>query len=177
MASSGWTPRCTVSTRWTSAQPSTAWQRRGDHSSRHTFNISTQSVQESVPAVLQPLGALAQAARAAIRTAPVDKRRSSKQHPSAKAQQLAANTSTNSNINSQSSNTGGGLPSNAPRKPCKNCKSTSHGTKWCPSTKCFEKNCGKTLASADERKIYFIQEYGHLSKPATPPLKSSLKDS
>jgi hypothetical protein len=56
-------------------------------------------------------------------------------------------------------------------------QSTSHGTKCCSSTKCFEKNCGKTLASADERKIYFIQEYGHLSKPATPPLKSSLKDS
>ena len=62
------------------------------------------------------------------------------------------------------------------REPCKNCKSTSHGTKWCPSTKCYEKNCGQTFASADERKAHFIQEHGFTSKPATPPLKSSFKD-
>ncbi len=92
------------------------------------------------------------------------------------AQQLASNTSANSNINYQSSNTGGGSPSNATREPCKNCKSTSHGTKWCPSPKCYEKNCGKTFASADERKAHFIQEHGFTSKPATPPPKSSLKD-
>ena len=54
------------------------------------------------------------------------------------AQQLASNTSANSNINYQSSNTGGGSPSNGTREPCKNCKSTSHGTKWCPSRKCYE---------------------------------------
>jgi hypothetical protein len=92
------------------------------------------------------------------------------------AQQLAANTSANSNINYQSSNTGCGSPNNARRKQCKNCKSTSHGTKWCPSTKFYEKNCGKTFASADEGKTHFIQEHGFTSKPATPPLKSSLKD-
>jgi hypothetical protein len=92
------------------------------------------------------------------------------------AQQLASNTSANSNINYQSSNTGGGSPSNGTREPCKNCKSTSHGTKWCQSPKSFEKNCGKTFASADERKAHFIQEHGFTSKPATPPLKSSLKD-
>ncbi len=92
------------------------------------------------------------------------------------AQQLASNTSANSNINYQSSNTGGGSPSNGTREPCKNCKSTSHGTKWCPSPKCYEKNCGKTFASSDERKAHFIQEHGFTSKPATPPLKSSLKD-
>jgi hypothetical protein len=74
------------------------------------------------------------------------------------AQQLAFNTSANSNINYQSSNTGGGSPSNGTREPCKNCKSTSHGTKWCQSPKCFEKNCGKTFASADERKAHFIQD-------------------
>jgi hypothetical protein len=62
------------------------------------------------------------------------------------------------------------------REPCKNCKSTSHGTKWCPSPKCYEKNCGKTFASADERKAHFIQELGFTSKPTTLPLKSSLKD-
>jgi hypothetical protein len=45
------------------------------------------------------------------------------------AQQLASNTSANSNINYLSSNTGGGSPSNGTREPCKNCKSTSHGTK------------------------------------------------
>ena len=88
------------------------------------------------------------------------------------AQQLASNTSANSNINYQSSNTGGASPSNANREPCKNCKSTSHGTKWCPSPKCYEKNCGKTFASADERKAHFIQEHGFTSKPVTPPLKS-----
>jgi hypothetical protein len=92
------------------------------------------------------------------------------------AQQLASNTSANSNINYQSSNSGGGSPSNGNREPCKNCKSTSHGTKWCPSPKCYEKNCGKTFASADERKAHFIQEHGFTSKPATPSLKSSLKD-
>ena len=93
------------------------------------------------------------------------------------AQQLASNTSANSNINYQSSNTGGGSPSNGTREPCKNCKSTSHGTKWCPSPKYYEKNCGKTFASADERKAHFIQKHGFTSsKPTTPPLKSSLKD-
>ncbi len=92
------------------------------------------------------------------------------------AQQLASNTSANNNINYQSSNTGGGSPSNGTREPCKNCKSTSHGTKWRPSPKCYEKNCGKTFASADERKAHFIQEHGFTSKPTTPPLKSSLKD-
>jgi hypothetical protein len=61
------------------------------------------------------------------------------------AQQLASNTSANSNINYQSSNTGGGSPTNGTREPCKNCKSTSHGTKWCPSPKCYEKNCGQDL--------------------------------
>ena len=75
------------------------------------------------------------------------------------AQQLAANTSANSSINYQSSNAGGGSPSNVPRELCKNCKSTSHGTQWCRSTKCFQKNCGKIFASADERKIHFIQEH------------------
>jgi hypothetical protein len=35
----------------------------------------------------------------------------------------------------------------------------------------------KTFASADERKAHFIQEHGFASKPATPLLKSSLKDS
>ncbi len=88
------------------------------------------------------------------------------------AQQLASNTSANSNINYQSSNTGCGSPSNGTREPCKNCKSTSHWTKWCPSPKCYEKNCGTTFASADERKAHFIQEHGFTSKPATPPLKS-----
>ncbi len=93
------------------------------------------------------------------------------------AQQLASNTSANSNINFQSSNTGGASPSSSgTREPCENCKSTSHGTKWCPSPKCYEKNCGKTFASADERKAHFIQEHGFTSKPTTPPLKSSLKD-
>ena len=93
------------------------------------------------------------------------------------AQQLASNTSANSNINYQSSsNTGGESPSNGTREPCKNCKSTSHGTKWCPSPKCYEKNCSKTFAFADERKAPFIQAHGFTSKPATPPLKSSLKD-
>ena len=72
------------------------------------------------------------------------------------AQQLASNTSANSNINYKSSNTGGGSPSNGAREPCKNCKSTSHGTKWCPLPKYYEKNCGKTFASADERKAHFI---------------------
>ena len=72
------------------------------------------------------------------------------------AQQLASNTSANSNINYQSSNTGGGSPSNVTREPCKNCKSTSHGTKWCPLPKCYEKNCGKTFASEDERIAHFI---------------------
>jgi hypothetical protein len=91
------------------------------------------------------------------------------------AQKLASNTLANSNINYQSSDTGGGSPRNATREPCKNCKSTSHGTKWCPSPKCYEKNCGKTFASADERKAHFIQEHGFTSKPTTPPLKSSLK--
>ena len=58
------------------------------------------------------------------------------------AQQFTVNTLANSNINYQSSNTGGGSPSNVTREPCKNCKSTSHGTKWCPSSpKCYEKNC------------------------------------
>ena len=90
------------------------------------------------------------------------------------AQQLAVNTLANNSINYQSSNTCGGSLSLAPREPCKNCKGTSHRTKWCQSTKCFEKNCGKTFASADERKTHFIQEHEHLSKPATPPLKSSL---
>jgi len=75
------------------------------------------------------------------------------------AQQLASNTSANSSINYQSSNTGGGSPSNAPCEPCNNCISTSHGTKWCPSTKYFEKNCGKTFVSANERKTHFIQEH------------------
>ncbi len=78
------------------------------------------------------LGALAQAAGAATLTAPVGKRRSSMQHPYAEL----------GNINYQSSNTGGGSPSNGTREPCKNWKSTSHGTKWCPSPKCYEKNCG-----------------------------------
>ena len=67
-------------------------------------------------------------------------------------------------------------PAREPCKNCKNCKSTSHGTKWCPSPKCYEKNCGKTFASADERKAHFIQEHGFISKPTTPPLKSSLKE-
>ena len=53
----------------------------------------------------------------------------------------------------------------------------SHGTnKWCPSPKCYEKNCGKTFTSADERKAHFIQEHGFTSKPGTPSLKSLLKD-
>ena len=92
-------------------------------------------------------------------------------------QQLAANTSANSSINYQATNSAGGSPHNAPREPCKNCKSTTHGTKWCPSTKCFEKNCGKTFATADERKTHFIQDHGLMSKQAATPLKSSLKDS
>jgi len=71
------------------------------------------------------------------------------------------------------------LPSNGTREPCKNfknCNSTRHGNKRCPSHKCYEKNCGKTFASADERKAHFIQEHGFMSKPTTPPLKSSLKE-
>jgi hypothetical protein len=92
------------------------------------------------------------------------------------AQRLASNTSANSRINYRSSNTGGGSSNNANREPCKNCKSTSHGTKWCPSPKCYEKNCGKTFAFADERKAHFIQEHEFTSKPTTSPLKSSLKD-
>jgi hypothetical protein len=43
-----------------------------------------------------------------------------------------------------------------------------------PIGQVLEKNCGKTFASADERKAHFIQEHGFTSKPATPPLKSSL---
>ena len=74
--------------------------------------------------------------------------------------QMTANASANSSINYQSSNAGGGSPINVPRELCKNCKSTSHGTQWFRSTKCFKKNCGKIFASADERKIHFIQEYG-----------------
>jgi hypothetical protein len=125
------------------------------------------------------LGVLARAAGAATLTALADKRRQAQiKHAVSvrQVQQLASNTSANSNINYQSSNTGGGLPSSGTRERCKNCKSTSHGTKWCPSPKCYEKNCGKTFASADERKAHFIQEHGFTSKPATSPLKSSLKD-
>ena len=119
-------------------------------------------------------GAPEQAAGAVTLTAPTGKHRSNMQHLYAK---LASNTSANRNINYQSSDTGGASPSsNGTREPCKNCKSTSHGTKWCPSPKCYEKNCGKTFASADERKAHFIQEHGYTSKPTTPPLKSSLKD-
>ena len=47
----------------------------------------------------------------------------------------------------------------------------------CSSPKCYEKNCSKTFASADDRKAHFIKEHGFTSKPTTPPLKSSLKDS
>jgi hypothetical protein len=56
------------------------------------------------------------------------------------------------------------------------CSCCLRESKWSPSPKCYEKNCGKTFASADERKAHFIQEHGFTSKPVTPPLKSSLKD-
>ena len=94
-----------------------------------------------------------------------------------RAQQVAANTSANSNILYQSP--GGGSTKNSSNthpEPCKNCKGTNHGTKWCPSTKCFEKNCGKTFATAEERKAHFIREHGTASRSPGPP-KSALKDS
>ena len=76
-------------------------------------------------------GVLVEAAGSAIRTAPVEGNQAQIQQAASvrQEQQLAANTSVNSKINYQSPNTGGGSPSNAPREPCKNRKSTSHGTK------------------------------------------------
>jgi hypothetical protein len=98
--------------------------------------------------------------------------------------QVAANTSANSNILYQQSpgQHQGKSPNNSGRSPqvvpCKNCKSTKHGTKWCTSTKCFEPNCGRTFPTADERKAHFISEHGTLGlKPSSSkPLKSALKD-
>jgi hypothetical protein len=98
--------------------------------------------------------------------------------------QVAANTSAYSNILYQQSpgNHHGTSPSNHGRGPqqaqCKNCKSTKHGTKWCTSTKCFEPNCGKTFATAEERKTHFINEHWTLGGKSSPqkPLKSALKD-
>ena len=94
-------------------------------------------------------------------------------------QQLALNTSANSSIHYQGSpNPKGGSPKSTTREPCKNCKSTSHGTKYCTSTKCFEKNCGKSFATADERKTHFIETHG-FGASSTPPqkIKPALKGS
>ena len=95
-----------------------------------------------------------------------------------KEQQLALNTSANSSIHYQSSpNSGSGSPKGIPQGPCKNCKSTSHGTKYCTSTKCFEKNCGKTFNTAEERKTHFIEKHGFGTNTQSPKqqLKPALK--
>jgi hypothetical protein len=90
------------------------------------------------------------------------------------AQQVAAYTSANVTNNLQSPGKQGNSPNNhgqGVKPPCKNCKSTQHTSKWCTSTKCFEPGCGKTFASAAERKSHFINSHGanlspHQLKPA-----------
>ena len=98
-------------------------------------------------------------------------------------QQVADNTSANSNILYQQSSgkhqgTSPNNPGRGPQAPCKNCKSTKHSTKWCTSTKCFEPNCGRTFATAEERKTHFINEHGTIGAKSSPQktLKSALKD-
>ena len=75
-------------------------------------------------------------------------------------QQVAINTVANANLLYQQEQSPGAHarsptnPGPGPQQPCKNCKNTKHGTKYCTSTKCFETNCGKTFATADERKAH-----------------------
>ena len=102
-------------------------------------------------------------------------------------QQVAANTVANANLLYQQQQSPGAQarsptnPGPGPQQPCKNCKSTKHGTKYCTSTKCFEPNCGKTFATADERKSHYVQEHGanlrKPHKPAAPGKKSPFKGS
>ena len=95
-----------------------------------------------------------------------------------RAQQVAANTSANSNILYQQQSPVGSNKGSTQRQqePCKNCKSTKHSTKWCTSTKCYEKDCGKTFDTADDRKAHFIKEHGYANKSGPPKIKSALKD-
>ena len=97
------------------------------------------------------------------------------------AQQVAANTAANivnNQLYQQSPGKQGSSPNGkAAKQPCKNCKSTQHGTKWCTSTKCFEPGCGKTFGTADERKAHFISSHGTLgTKPSPQQPKPAIKN-
>jgi hypothetical protein len=122
------------------------------------------------------LGALAQAAGAEILTAPVGKRRSNMQHPYAK----------HNNLHPTPRPIVTSIPVIqywwwiAEQRDSRVWQELQDHKSWdqvVPITESYEKNCGKTFASADERIANFIQEHGFTSKPATQPLKSSLKNS
>ena len=116
------------------------------------------------------LGALAQAAGAAILTAPADKRRSSMQHPCAKrnnSRSIPRPTviSTTSHPILVVDRRATGLASLA---------RTTRAQVMGPSGAHHQSAMRRTVARPS---AHFIQEHGFTSKPATPPLNSSLKDS
>ena len=60
------------------------------------------------------------------------------------------------------------------REPCKSCKSTSHGTKWCPSSpKCYEKNCERPSHPQTRGKPISYKNMDSRRSQRHPSLKDS----
>ena len=144
-----------------------------------TWSCTTRTVSSPAPVTAMQrsktatdLGAPAQAAEAATPTAPVGKRRSSTQHLYAKL----SNSHPTPRPTATSTTSHPILVVDRRATEPASLARTARAPVMGPSGKCYEKNCEKTFATADERKAHFIQEHGFTSKPTTPPLKSSPKD-